>query len=364
MSPRRFAALAVATALSLGLAAFAVVERDVPSAGGRADQPMFAKLLDRLNEVVAMRVTGPDGIITLRRDTAGKWVLPERGGYPADVAKVRELALDVAGLQLVEAKTANEDRLPRLDLGEPGKKGARSKEVELLGQADKPLAALIIGKSNDKLSGGGRSGVYVRRKGDSQAWLAAGQLEVPSAPMDLVKREFVNLQPPEIARITLAADGPAPVVLTKPDAKAESFTLQGAVPPGKKPDPEKLERLAGSLVALTMQDVKPAAQVPVPPGTPKARFETWGGLRLDVAAVTEGAGDKAEHWLILAPAKEPPVGPPPTPGPGEAASSPLSAGLDAMRAEVAGWAFKVPDYIAERMAWKEGDLLTDANGAS
>ena len=362
MSPKRFAILAVATVLSLGLAGYAVVERDVPSVGGGADRPMFPKLLDRLNEIVAMRVTSPDGTITIRREAAGTWVLPERGGYPADVGKVRELALDVAGLQLVEAKTGNTERLPRLELGEPDKKGAKSKAVELLGQGDKKLAALVVGKSNYNLSGGGRSGVYVRRQGEAQAWLAAGQLEVPTGPMDLVKREFVNLQPPEIARITLAADGAAPVVLTKPDAKAESFTLKEPVPPGKKPDPEKLERLAGSLVALTMQDVKPASQVPVPQGTPKARFETWGGLRLDVTAVTQGAGDKAEHWIILAAAKEPPLGQ--EPAPGAAAPSPPAARLAAMRAEVDGWAFKVPDYIASRMAWKESDLLTDANGAS
>ena len=209
MSPTRFAVLAAATALSLGLAASAVIGRDVPGTHAAADRPLYPDLLNRLNDIVAMKVRGPDGGVTVRRGADGAWVLPERGGYPADVGKVRELALDVAGLQLVEPKTRSADRLPRLELGQPGAKGARSKAVEFLAPDGKPLADLVVGKASLNLSGGARSGVYVRRAGETQAWLAAGQLEVPGGAMDLVKREFVNLQPQEIARITLAGPGRA-----------------------------------------------------------------------------------------------------------------------------------------------------------
>jgi hypothetical protein len=113
MSPKGFAVLAAATALSLGLAAWAVTARDVPLAASRQAEPMFAGLLDRLNDVQTIKVTGSGQTLTMTRTADGKWQLAERGGYPADYKKARELALGLASLQLVEAKTGKADRLAR-----------------------------------------------------------------------------------------------------------------------------------------------------------------------------------------------------------------------------------------------------------
>ena len=51
MSPKSFAVLAGATALSLGLAAWAVVDRDVPVVAAPASQALFPGLLDHVNDV-------------------------------------------------------------------------------------------------------------------------------------------------------------------------------------------------------------------------------------------------------------------------------------------------------------------------
>lgn len=364
MSPKGFSILAGTTAIAVALAAWSIVAREAQSpATASVDRPVVEGLVARLNEIGSIVVGTGASTITLARGDAGGWSVVERGGYPADAGKVRELALATAGLRQVETKTAARDRLPRLELEDPGA-GAKSKRLELRDKAGKPLAALIIGKTSFGLYGGGRSGVYVRRADEPQAWLAAGQLDVPSAPMDVVQREFLNVQPAELARITLGAGGPAPVVLRKPAPDAEAFTLETPSPPGKQADPEKLERLGSSLVSLTMQEVKPAAEIAVPDGAPRARFETWDGLVVEARAVARGEGEKAEHWVMFAPSDQPPLATQPTSSGDTVKPAPATGRAATMKAQLEPWAFQLPDYLAQRLGWGLDDVVAAPQGAS
>src|SRR5919206_1534319 len=160
MSPKGFAVLAATTAISLGLAGWAVASRDVPVRAVGQPEPMFAGLLDHLNDVQTVKVTGGTEKLTLRRAADGKWQVEERGGYPADGKRVREVALGLANLRLVEAKTAKPDLLPRLDLADPAKPDAKAREIELQGKDGKPLAAAIVGKTKFGLYGGGPARGY------------------------------------------------------------------------------------------------------------------------------------------------------------------------------------------------------------
>jgi hypothetical protein len=364
MSPKGFAVLAAATALSLGLAAWAVTARDVPLAASRQAEPMFAGLLDRLNDVQTIKVTGGGQTLTMTRTADGKWQLAERGGYPADYKKARELALGLASLQLVEAKTAKADRLARLELGDPAKPDAKSHQVDLLDKDGKTLATAIVGKTKYGLYGGGRSGVYVRRGGEDQAWLAAGELSVPSSPTDVVSRDIIDIPQDEIGRVTLGADGPAPIVAAKADRNAPSYALEPPPPEGRKADEEKVNRLAGTLSSLTMQDVKPIAEVTFPPDAPKARFETWDGIDVDVRAATTGDGDKAEHWMSFTVAAGEPLAPAPVPAEGQPAPKPAPERAAELKSRLDGWAFKLSEYMAGRIGWKMYDLLAAAEGQS
>jgi Domain of unknown function (DUF4340) len=386
MSPKGFAVLAAATAVSLGLAAWAVTGRDAPVTASAQPEPMFAGLLQSLNDVHAVKVTGGGGEpVTVRRAEGGRtWRVEERGGYPADPEKVRELALGLANLRLVEAKTASPERLPRLDLGDPAKPDAKAREVQLLGKDGKPLAAAVVGKTKYGLYGGGRAGVYVRRAGEDQAWLAAGSLVVPGGPLDMVAKEVVDIPADELGRITLGADGPSPLVASKPDRQAEAFTLAAAPPEGRTVDPEKLDRLAGTLAGLVMQDVKPLAQVPFAAEAPKARFETWDGLVVEARVTKTGEGDKSEHWVTLAAAPGEPLAPAPPPAASPAASgtpaepaagsAPAAATTPAakpaadraaeLKAKLDGWAFKLSEFAAARIGWTLNDLLAAPDAAS
>jgi len=401
MSPKGFAVLTATTAISLGLAGWAVASRDVPVRAAGQPEPMFAGLLDKLNDVQTVKVTGGAEKVTLKRADGGKWQLEERGGYPADGKRVREVALGLANLKLVEAKTASADRLPRLDLADPDKPDAKAREIELLDKDGKQLAAAVVGKTKFGLYGGARSGVYVRRAGEEQAWLAAGQLDLPTGPMDVIPHEVIDISGEDVARVTIGADGPSPIVVSKADPKATTYDVKAPIPEGRKIDNDKAERVVSDLSALTMQDVKPAAELTVPADAPKARFETWDGVDVEARVVKTGEGDKAESWVVFAVAQGEPLTPPapaataqpappaapdaakpaeqPAPAKDEAkaedaaakdAAQPEKKKLPAervadLKAKVDGWAFKLPDYAAQRMTWKVDDLLaTPGDGTS
>jgi hypothetical protein len=377
MSPKGFAVLAAATAVSLGLAAWAVAGRDVPVAASAQPEPMFAGLLQGLNDVHAVEVRGGGGEpVTVRRAEDGRtWRVEERGGYPADPEKVRELALGLANLRLVEAKTASPERLPRLDLGDPSGPDTKAREVRLLGKGGEPLAAAVVGKTKYGLYGGGRAGVYVRRVGEDQAWLAAGSLVVPGGPLDMVAKEVVDIPADEVGRVTLGADGPSPLVASKPDRQAEAFTLAAAPPEGRTVDPAKLDRLAGTLAGLMMQEVRQLAQVPFPADAPKARFETWDGLVVEARMAKTGEGDKAEHWVTLAATPGEPLAPPAppagetpaeaaTPTPAPSAAVPPAQRAAELNAKLDGWAFRLSEFAAARIGWTLDDLLAAPDAAS
>jgi hypothetical protein len=364
MQPKNFAILAGATAVSLALAAYAVVGRDVPLTAQPVSEALYPGLLDRANEVRTVRITTPEARLTLESGEQG-WTLAEKGGYPVEAREVRDLVLGLANLQLVEAKTAQPERLKRLELEEPGGKEAKSHLVELLGEAGEPLAAAVIGKTKPGLYGGGRAGVYVRRAGENQAWLAAGSLEVPDDAMGLLASDVIDIPSDKVARITLGAGTDQPVVLQRPNAETEAFTVEATPPEGREVDQGKVELLAGSLASLGMQDVKKAAEVPVPAEARRSRFETFDGLAVDVTVLRQGEGDAAENWLRLAVAPvEPAAAPPQPPAEGEAAAKPAPERAAELNARVQGWTFKIAPYMADRLGGSLDTLLAEQQGAS
>jgi hypothetical protein len=361
MSPKSFASLAVATAVAVVLAGQAIVGRDVPAASRTLDEPMFPGLIDRLDEVAAIEVEAGGTTTTMRRD-GEVWRLDDRGGYPVDPAKVRDVARGVAGLRLVEAKTASRGRLPRLELEEPSDAQAKSRRIKLAAPDGTAIAEVVLGKETFSLFGAGRGGIYVRRASEDQAWLAAGAVDLPGDAIAWLDREVIDVAEGDVARVTLAAGSSAPVVIVKDGRDAESFTLD-ALAEGERADADKLARVAGTLSALTFSDVRPAAAKPVPADAPTARFETWDGLVITAAVLREGEGDTAEHWVKLDASDAAPIAPAPA-AEGAEAPRPLAERVAEIDRKVAGWSFQLPRYVADRLLYTRADLLAKPEGTS
>src|SRR5438552_15445895 len=152
MQKRGLILLAAATLVlvALAVAALATGDRTVGRAApGAAALPALA---GKLGEVASVGLKRSGLELTFVRDGDG-WLVVEKGNYPADAAKVRQVVLGMADLALVEPKTQKADLYPRLEVDDPSK--GKSTLVTVKEKAGTPRAALIIGKRrHDRLGAG------------------------------------------------------------------------------------------------------------------------------------------------------------------------------------------------------------------
>src|SRR5262249_61516565 len=101
---------------------------------------------------------------------------------------------------------------------DPGK--GKSTLVTLKDKAGTPLAELIIGKRRYDRLGAGNDGIYVRKPGDTQAWLARGSLEFSDQLSSWLDRRIVDLPEKRIAKVTLTQPDGQTLVISRPSADA------------------------------------------------------------------------------------------------------------------------------------------------
>jgi hypothetical protein len=345
MKPTTFLVVAAATVVSVGAAGYAVVSESQRAAPAAApDGPLFAELLPRANDVQTVMVESAAGKLTIVRKDQG-WTLTEADGYPVSADKVRKLVGGLADLRLLEAKTDQPERLARLEVEEVTAKDAKSKQVTLAGADGKPLASLILGKQNYTFDLNGLRGLYVRKPGEPQAWLAEGAVDLPTRTTEWVDRSIVDLAADKIERLHFAPAAAGEVTVSKADKTATEFTLE-PVPEGRSADPDAVQRLTQAFAAVTLDDVRADKNTDKAVKAGTAEAATFDGLTLTAELLALDGGT----WLRLA-ASAPE---------GSAAASEAKAIND----RVAGWLYKLPQYKAGLLQPKIDDYLRKPDGQS
>jgi len=100
-------------------------------------QPLLKDL--KAADVASIKITEPKATLTIKRQGDG-WVIVERRDFPADVAKVREFALQLIGLKVGQSEPIGEKDRARLNLDASGT------QVELSSADGKSLGRLTVGK--------------------------------------------------------------------------------------------------------------------------------------------------------------------------------------------------------------------------
>jgi hypothetical protein len=340
MHKRSLILLAAATLVLVGLAGYAIAtgNRGVSRAG--PGERAFPALATKLDEVASVTVSHNGTTLTFTRDGDG-WLAAEKGNYPANAAKISQIVRAMADLTLVEPKTREANLYPRLEVEDPG-----SGKSALISINDKPggvLAQLIVGKRRYDRLGGGNDGVYLRKPGDPQAWLARGSLDASGDLASWLDRRILDIPENKIARVTLTqADGAKLVIArTAPDAK---FTVEDAPADAKFKGESTIAGPATALETLDLDGVEPAGKLPVPDkDVVTASFATFDGMTVDVRLVER---DKT-NWIAISAA-------------GSATAEPEAKKLTE---KVARWTYAIPEYKANLLRTKLADLLEPAKGS-
>lgn len=136
----RIAAILVVLLAVLGGGALLYQNREAarrPANAAALGQKVFPDL--KAADLASIRIVEPKAALTLRRSDQG-WVVAEREGFPADLAKVREFVLKAIELKVGQSEPIGDKDRSRLNLDGSGT------QVELNGADGKPLAKLIVGK--------------------------------------------------------------------------------------------------------------------------------------------------------------------------------------------------------------------------
>jgi hypothetical protein len=340
MRRRSLMALMAATAVmvALAIAALATGGAEVSQAG--ADERALPSLAGRLGKVASVEVkrTGLD--LTFVRD-GDNWLVAQKGDYPADAGKVRRVVLALADMTLVEPKTDKPDLYPRLEVEDPGK--GKSTLVTIKDKSGADIARLIVGKHAYDRLGEGNDGVYVRKPGDAQSWLARGSLDFGDDTPNWLARRIVDIPDSKIAKVVLTQPDGATLTLSraKPDAK---FALENPPRDAKYKSDTALGEPAMALETLDLDDVTPRAKLPVPDkGFTAASYTTFDGLTVEVKLFQHDN----KNWIAIA-----------ATGAGKAAGP-----AKKIDGRVSHWVYAIPSYKAKMMETKLADLLETPKGS-
>ena len=292
MNQKTLIVLGIAAALAVGVALFVDHSRTPQSDVSARAGLLVPDLRDHVNDVTRITMTAANNqpAVTLARGDKG-WSVAQRGGYPADVGKLRDFLLKIADATLLEEKTSNKDRYADLGVDDITTATAKGVLLDLDGLA-KP-ARIVLGTYNAQ--GGG---TFVRRADEAQSWLAKGTLAPEKNPADWIAKDLANIAADRIASVNITRPDGKVVRVAKSAATDPSFTLVD-LPKGREASSEYVASGLGAVLSeLNIDDVAPLAEAPPPASALKARYVAFDGLVVDATAWK--VGDKAHATFVAA----------------------------------------------------------------
>lgn len=201
----RVAGVLLVLLLALGGGALVIKQQGQsrrPASADALGQPILKGL--QAASIAALSIREPGASLTLERK-GEQWRLAERGGFPADVEKVRELVLKALELKVGQSEPIADADRARLKLDDQGT------QLEFRGADGKSLAQLVIGRkffkrepeNPDRAVADGR---FVMLPGDARtAIVVADPLTVASAKSaDWISRAGFGAEKVKVMQVTLA----------------------------------------------------------------------------------------------------------------------------------------------------------------
>jgi len=338
MTPKLVTSLAITAAISIGGAYLAYSANNVFVPRDGVGEKVLAGFGETVNDVVEIKVEhGLEKLALIKRND--RWEIKETG-YPVSAVKVKKALIGLVELSKLEAKTANAKKYLLISVDEPGKKDGRGRQFTLLGQNEKPIARIILGKTAVGKAGPGRDASYVRVGDEKTSWLALGSVEATAALPSWVEPRFLKIDVDSVTygRVETAGEKAEVRRTGKSDSGSSLFELLD-VPEGRKPRTSTtLKFLATDLVNLDLIDVRPIKQGGEVTARSFVKIET--GMELAFKLVEEG--DKG--WVSLEVLK---------PGSDQKTA-------DDIKARTAGWEFLVANHKRVAFRKRKQDLLLKA----
>ncbi len=287
----------------------AMRHRSQPANDSNHPAKLVPDLEQKVNDVTGVRIrtAGNHLVADLKRTNAG-WVVANKHDYPANLGQLRELLLNIAQAHVLETKTADPKRYPKLAVAAVSHNDAKGVEVAIDGLT-KPLK-LIVGKAAPDSS----NETYVRLTDQTHSLLVDVKLDASKKTTNWLRQPLLNLPSEQVQKVVIRHPDGSSLTVARKD-RTQNDLVPADLPPGRELKyPTAADPIATVVTNLQLQDVVPVSQLD--PAKQKnavtARYTLFSGLTVSFTAfkhaghdyVQAQAGfDQAEHHRFAASVK-------------------------------------------------------------
>jgi hypothetical protein len=321
---RNLAILALVAIIAIVLAALGIRHQSAMMGTKTEAETVFPKLPGQIRKVARIHIVSKaHGELNIVFDPEHGWILPQHSDYPASFETLRATVVGLAALQTIEPATARPEWYGRIAVDAPPK--GNGTLIELLDDKGATLASLILGKSSDIGDPSGATGLYIRKPGDKQSWLARSVFEPKNDAADWMEKNILSVDQARIQSVDVTPlTGPAFTVRRNSPSELD-FALT-PMPAGRElVYPGAANAIATAIASFTFDDARPASDFDFS-NAPRIVTHTFDGLEITVKVVTDGPAFWATVYAEGAPGKP------------DAARE-----ARAIDAHTDDWAYKLPD---------------------
>jgi|GEM_PF-323904 len=313
---------------------------------------LFPGLADQIQNIAKVDIkTRENEILLAEKD--GQWVVLNHGGYPAKVNRLKPLVIAISKLKIREAKTANPELYPRLQVEDVSIEKAKSKQVILQDAKGKTMASLLVGKERKNRSDGTADSLYVRKSGEKQSYLVKGNVTFPVDPVEWMDNSLIDLSSERLKSITIDHGGNKTVQVSRKNKDAVNYELQDIPEWYQIKSQTTINSLASVVEELRFNDVNNSASFKWPDGTLSSVYKTFDGLVMKVKSAIIDDQIWAEFSFEFE-GKEKPAK-----VDKDSKSEKLSVKqqVENLNAKTKGWVFALPSYKGKMLTRPLADLI-------
>ncbi len=254
-------------------------------------QPVFPDLKQTLADVqgVTIREAGNKVLLEARQQDGG-WVAANKGGYPVQTTKLRELLEALAEAEFQEAKTSNSEQYHHLGLRDTGDAGSEALRITVE-RAERDALDILIGKQ-----AAGWNTSYARLLSDPRSWVLDREIRVEKKAVDWIEPEVIDIDLERVQRVEHVAPDGERLLISKESPDQPLFDV-AELPEGHVLTYEAVpEVIADVIDNLRLEDVVPADGFQWDDAnTYRGTFRTFDGLVISSRALKRDE----EHFVSL-----------------------------------------------------------------
>ncbi|MDX2117734.1 MAG: DUF4340 domain-containing protein [Planctomycetota bacterium] len=339
--------------------------------------PLSPGLSERLNDVAEIALRKGKDTTTLRK-AGNDWTIVEKSGYPAMFESVKQLAINLAALEKLQAKSDKPEHYKVLGVADPAPDNDVAAGVELKDSTGKAIRSLVIGGTRGGF-GGAPAEATVRIPGEAQVWQVRGTAVINADPLFWLQRTILEVNRERVKQVVITpsvavdagAVGPSTslgsrLVLTRETPETTTFAVAD-LPAGRELSSASAgDGIGAALAYVSFDDVKAASVLKDVPPLATAEYRTFDGLVVKSTVYKQDTSWYATFSAVF----EEPAAPPATAGDkpgadGQPEAKPAAGkSRDEVNKEVAkinstlgGWAFLLPEFKAKQLSSAMSDLL-------